>query len=204
MYPLPYSARKVSGRLLYIHSFPHSSLYNASMQFFSTCALLVPAFSAILCSFSPYPLGRFARISSVFSALYRLIARFCASLVLFCIFIHRDTKIYPRIEPTDIILPFLRCFLWFCKVARFVHGVYPRIAVSYSHTKRHGQPQGTEPQGVPGQRPRRGQVFKHERAARSQKAVQVHNAAFGACGRVPKLASGANLYRTPRKSSGAA
>ena len=32
----------------------------------------------------------------------------------------------------------------------------------------------------------------------------VHNAAFGACGRVPKLASGASLYRTPRKSSGAA
>lgn len=73
------------------------------MQFFNTCALLVPAFSAILCNFSPYPLGKFARISSVFSALYRLIARFWASLVLFsefCILFHHDTKIYPRIYST--------------------------------------------------------------------------------------------------------
>ena len=91
MYPLPYSARKVSRRSLNIHSFPNISEYIISMAFFNTCALLVPAFSAILCSFSPYPRGRLACILSVFSALYREFARFLASLILlysFCIFIH--------------------------------------------------------------------------------------------------------------------
>lgn len=80
MYPLPYSARKVSRQYLYNHSFPNISKYIISMAFFSTCALLVPAFSAILCSFSPYPRGSLALIISVFSAIYRSFARFFAAV----------------------------------------------------------------------------------------------------------------------------
>nr|DAD70154.1 MAG TPA: hypothetical protein [Siphoviridae sp. ct3o911] len=55
-------------RLAYIHS-SNNALYAVSMQFLSTCALLVPADSAILFSLSAYPRGKFACILSVFSSI---------------------------------------------------------------------------------------------------------------------------------------
>lgn len=115
--------------LLYIHSFPNISEYIISMAFFSTCALLVPAFSAILCSFSAYPLGRLACILSVFSALYRAIARRWAALVLLscsCIIIHHDTIIYPWLYIHGYLSTLHRYFLSFFKL-RFLCMVYPWI-----------------------------------------------------------------------------
>lgn len=64
--------------LLYIHTSPNISEYSISMHFLRTCALLVPAFSAILFNLSPYPRGNLACIVSVFSAIYRSFARFFA------------------------------------------------------------------------------------------------------------------------------
>lgn len=124
---------------VYIHSSGNISLYNISMQFFSTCALLVPAFSAILCSFSLYPRGRFACMLSVFSALYRAFARSWAALVFSfrsCIIIHHDTIIYPWMYFHGYILPVYRSFLRFFQIALFVHGYIHGYAVPYSHNNR--------------------------------------------------------------------
>ena len=99
------------------------------MAFFRTCALLVPAFSAILCSFSPYPRGRLACILSVFSALYRAIARRWAALVLLscsCIIIHHDTIVYPWLYIHGYISTLHRYFLSFFKL-HFLCMVYPWI-----------------------------------------------------------------------------
>lgn len=77
-------------RPVHIHS-SNIALYSVSMAFFSACALLVPANSAILFSLSAYPRGNLARTSSVFSSIYRLFAAFLASLysrLPICIFTH--------------------------------------------------------------------------------------------------------------------
>ena len=115
---------------MHVYASGNISLYNISMQFFRTCALLVPAFSAILCSFSAYPRGRFACMLSVFSALYRAIARRWAALVLLscsCIIIHHDTIVYPWLYIHGYISTLHRYILSFFKL-RFLCMVYPWIA----------------------------------------------------------------------------
>lgn len=122
--------RAMRGQRLHIYASGNISEYSVSMQFFSICALLVPAFSAILCSFSAYPRGRFACMLSVFSALYRAIARRCAALVFLsccCIIIHHDTIVYPWLYIHGYILMLYRYFLSFFKL-RFLCMVYPWIA----------------------------------------------------------------------------
>lgn len=54
--------------------------YNMSMALFTVCALLRPNFSESAVNLSAYPRGKAACILSVFSAMYRALPCFFASL----------------------------------------------------------------------------------------------------------------------------
>lgn len=65
---------------IYCYSLSNSLEYVVSIIFFSTCALLVPCFSAILFNFSRYIGGKYACIDTVFSLIYRAFAAFLAAV----------------------------------------------------------------------------------------------------------------------------